>query len=89
MVLLLYMPKYSKRPVPAFLGLNFYGNYTIYQDLDINITDLWVRKDGKENKAQGRGVDQEAWPIEVILDRGYVIAAAYYYGDLMHERKEH
>jgi hypothetical protein len=87
MDLLIYTPNDRSGPVPAFLGLNFYGNHTIYPDSGITITDQWVRNNESfgiaENRATtaSRGVRANRWPVERILGRGYALVTAYY-GDL-------
>ena len=87
MDVLLYLPKRAQKPVPAFIGLNFYGNQTINADTGIRLTTRWVMNDEKlglvNNKATeaSRGKDTSKWPAEEIIDRGYGLATAYY-GDL-------
>lgn len=85
--LLLYLPKDAPHPVPAFLGLNFFGNHTIHPDTAISLPTSWVRKrngygvvDNRANEI-GRGVRAKRWPVERILSRGYALVTAYY-GDL-------
>jgi hypothetical protein len=85
MDLLIYIPNDVPKPVPAFFGLNFDGNQSIYPDHGIRITDQWVSYNdnhkadkfsyGTEDKPEG------VWSIEALLDRGYAVATAYY-GDL-------
>ena len=41
--LLIYLPKNTAGPVPAFLTINFVGNHTIHPDPGISITRSWVR----------------------------------------------
>lgn len=87
MDLLIYTPNDRSGPVPAFLGLNFYGNHTVYPDPGITITDQWVGNNEEfgitEHRATetSRGVREHRWPVERILDRGYALVTAYY-GDL-------
>jgi hypothetical protein len=87
MDLLIYLPNGTPGPVPAFVGLNFYGNHTIHPDPGITITDGWVQNNEdfgiKEHRATeaSRGVRASRWPVERILERGYALATAYY-GDL-------
>lgn len=84
MDILMYIPNKQASPVPAFFGLNFYGNQAVYPDPGIKLTDQWVSdRFGVNNKAveESRGVDRGAWPVEAILDRGYALITAYY-GDL-------
>ncbi|NQX02722.1 acetylxylan esterase, partial [bacterium] len=42
MDLLVYVPNHAKGPVPAILGLNFWGNHTLHADPGIRITESWV-----------------------------------------------
>lgn len=85
--LLLYLP--SRRPIsaPCFLGLNFFGNHTIYPDPAIRLNDRWVRERDEfgiiDNRATdySRGILSGRWPVEAILRRGYALATLYY-GDL-------
>jgi hypothetical protein len=87
MDLLIYLPRSATKPVPVFLGLNFYGNHTVHPDPGITISQSWMR----DNPAQGvvknqateksRGTAKSRWAIEKILARGYGLATAYY-GDI-------
>jgi len=87
MNMLIYLPKITNKPVPMFLGLNFYGNHTIHSDSDITITSNYVKNKSEyfitNNKATAlsRGVRASRWPIEEILKRGYGLATIYY-GDI-------
>lgn len=85
--LLVFTPAGAKEPVPAFLGLSFYGNHTVADDEEIVVTKAWSR-DSKEkgvvdNKATeaGRGSSKKRWPVEMIVDAGFGVATAYY-GDI-------
>ena len=87
MNLLIYLPNAAKKPVPAFLGLNFDGNQSIADDPGITMSTAWMR----DNKEYGildhrateatRGVQSSQWQVETILKRGYALVTAYY-GDL-------
>ena len=87
--LLLYLPKLSGalRRVPAFLGLNFHGNYTITNDPGIALAHGWVPNDPEHGVADhrtadtARGTSSSRWPIEGILAHGYALVTAYY-GDI-------
>ena len=85
MDLLLYLPKDAEGPVPAFLGLNFQGNYTVEPDPAIRITESWIRpREGiVDNKANPelRGAADARWPAKEIVSRGYALATIYY-GDI-------
>ncbi len=85
MDLLIYVPNAAKKPVPTFLGLNFYGNQTIHKDPAILICDAWMKDSdlkGIENHRateRSRGVRVNRWPVEMILKRGYALATACYH----------
>lgn len=93
MDLLVYIPNESPKPVPAFLGMNFYGNQTISNDPGITISKRWVRASkemGIENDRateSSRGKHASRWPVEMILKRGYAVATVYY-GDLEPDHNE-
>lgn len=87
MNLLIYIPKAAKKPVPAFLGLNSFGNPSVDSDPGITMSTAWMR-DNKEDGIVGhrateatRGVRSSQWQLEMILKRGYALVTAYY-GDL-------
>lgn len=83
MHLLLYIPNTARKPVPAFLGLNFEGNHTIARDPGISIMKEWrwdmaIRMAGRpdtliEAADSTRGTDAEAWQVDRILARGYAL----------------
>jgi len=87
MDILLYLPNAAEKPVPTFLGLNFYGNHSIHTDPDITLSTAWMRPNPtygiEDNRAteKSRGVSSSRWPVELILSRGYGLATAYC-GDL-------
>lgn len=81
MTVLMYLPNQNEKPVPLFVGLNFYGNYTINADPGIAITPKWVSNESgtTDNRAEEslRGSDASAWPVELILQNGYGLATVY------------
>jgi hypothetical protein len=85
--LLLYLPNAADKPVPAFLGLNFYGNQTVYADPGIAISDRWMRPTRSmgivDNRAteSSRGRAAGRWQVEKVVSRGYGLATVYY-GDI-------
>lgn len=87
MNMLIFLPKKDKKPVPVFLGMNFYGNQTIHPDPNITLTPSYVKNNDDffitDNKATelSRGVRSHRWPIEKILERGYGVVSIYY-GDI-------
>ena len=87
MDILIYLPNAVPRPVPLFVGLNFFGNHTIIDDPAVTITKSWVRNNKEfgitDNRAteETRGVRSHRWPVRRILERGYGLATMYY-GDI-------
>ncbi|AEI49697.1 glucuronyl esterase domain-containing protein [Runella slithyformis] len=88
--LLLYVPKFAKKPVPVFISLNYVGNHGITFENDIPLSERWmlgwVDKTNTlivNNRAteKARGMQARRWPLEEILLRGYAVATAYY-GDI-------
>ncbi|NQT16000.1 MAG: acetylxylan esterase, partial [Planctomycetes bacterium] len=83
MDVLLYLPNAARKPVPTFLGLNFYGNHSIVDDPAVTLSTNWMRSNAKygiqDNRAteKSRGVAASRWPVETILDRGYGLATIY------------
>lgn len=93
--LLIYIPNTSNnKSVPCFLGLNFYGNQTVHPDPAIRINPRWMRgnteigiRNGRATEAT-RGVYQERWSVEKLIDRGYAVATAYC-GDIDPDNYQH
>jgi hypothetical protein len=87
MDILIYLPSQAKKPVPLFVGLNFYGNHTVSKDPGIFLAKSWVRNNEElhitEHKATeaSRGGRNYRWPAEKILKRGYGLATIFY-GDI-------
>ncbi len=79
--LLIYYPNSGVEKKPAFLGLNFSGNYTTTSDLDIPLTSLWVpgeeEVDGNHASEKLRGIYASRWPAEMIVDSGYALITLY------------
>ena len=85
--LLIYLPKDHSGQVPAFMGLNFFGNQTIHTDPGITISRQWMRDreefgivDHRATEAS-RGARASRWPVERIIERGYALVTLYC-GDL-------
>ena len=89
MDLLMYVPNHRKRPAPAILGLNFWGNHAVHPDPAIRITTSWMES-GKGNPyvklscvtdhratEACRGVNAAQWPLDTIIARGYALITAY------------
>ena len=84
--LLIYVPTSVDGPAPGFIGLNFQGNHSITPETDVILSDEWMRPKGEgvvDNRATdaARGTSGSRWPIERIIDRGYMVSTAYC-GDL-------
>jgi hypothetical protein len=86
MDILIYLPNASKKPVPAFVLLNFGGNHTIHSDPAIRLSERWMRSKSAgvvKNRADenSRGRSSSRFHVEEILKRGYGLATIYY-GDI-------
>ena len=81
--LLIYTPESAKRPVPAFLGLNFFGNHTVASNENIAISSSWSRNSNDKGvvnnqpTAKGRGTSKSRWPVEMIIEQGFGVATVY------------
>jgi hypothetical protein len=81
--LLLYLPRAARKPVPAFLGLNFTGNHAIHPDPGSALARSWLSSgpgvvDHRATEA-GRGSAASRWPLEAIVERGYALVTACYH----------
>ncbi|MEX1113991.1 MAG: acetylxylan esterase [Akkermansiaceae bacterium] len=80
--MLLYLPKNTTGPVPAFLGLNFQGNQRVEADPWITMeTGYVIGNDDPEVKGNrpteaSRGTSAGRWPAKLIIGRGYALATA-------------
>ncbi|MDO4584200.1 MAG: acetylxylan esterase [Planctomycetia bacterium] len=84
-LVLIYLPKKAERPVPCFLGMNFRGNQTIWNDPGIFPSEIFP--DGKFPPEKERGVAASRWNVEKILDAGYGLVTLYYQ-DIVPDRKD-
>lgn len=82
--LMLYLPNGMARPVPVFLGMNFYGNASLEKDSLIPLPRGWLRPHNSnaviDNHATDalHGLSESRWPLELVLQRGYGVATFYY-----------
>lgn len=87
MDLLLYVPNAARKPMPAFLGLNYYGNQCVNADPGIKLSTRWMRPTkelgivGNRATEASRGCHASRWQVEKVIERGYALATVYY-GDL-------
>ena len=96
--LLVYIPKAAKGPVPAILGINFWGNHAVTPDPGVRLTlhhvestknayaDLSCADNGQATEAC-RGVNSPQWPVETFMERGYALAT-FYRGDIDPDTKD-
>jgi len=81
--ILMYLPKGVEK-APVFLGYNFYGNHTVVNDVNVIISEAWVRDNPSfgivhsQLTEQSRGVRTNRWAVEKILDAGFGFATIYY-----------
>ncbi|MCA9665608.1 MAG: hypothetical protein KC503_08465 [Myxococcales bacterium] len=78
----LFLPPAATRAPPVFLALDPCGNHTLIADPEVALSSAWV--DGLcpgavDNKATeaGRGGRAERWPIALIVERGFALAAVH------------
>lgn len=80
---LLYLPKNVEK-APVFIAYNFYGNHSITKEVDVEISEAWVRDNPSfgivhnQLTEQSRGVRTNRWPVEKILEAGYGLATVFY-----------
>jgi dienelactone hydrolase len=80
--LLLIRPNAAQGKSPVFVGLNFNGNHTVLRDPAIQLSAGWQRGTNDHVAHAGdRGKDVGVWCAELLVDRGYTLATAYY-GDV-------
>lgn len=81
--ILIYLPNHVQKPVPAVMGLNFYGNHTIHSDEGIMLSEKWILGNEslgiRNNRAteETRGITSEWWQLERIIQRGYALVTVY------------
>jgi hypothetical protein len=84
--LLLITPAQAKGKIPVFTGLNFNGNHAVLPDPLITLPTAWMRNEKaavQNNRATdaGRGTEVDGWSAQLLVERGYGLATAYY-GDI-------
>ena len=76
-LLLMYLPREAKGPVPLFLGMNFQGNHQIHADKRILISKNPPMGASLKKDEPARGSAAARWPLELILERGYGVATLW------------
>lgn len=84
--LLLYFPRDAKKPVPAFLGLNFKGNHVASPEPDVRITGL-NGIDKNSPQSEPRGNQTERWHFAELIRKGYAAATVCYH-DIFPDRAD-
>ena len=83
---LVFRPRHE-RPVPVFIGLNYFGNHAVHADPAIRLSERWMRSSADNfivnHRAteRTRGTMARRWPLELIIEQGCAVMTAYY-GDL-------
>ena len=86
---LLVCPRRAVGPVPAVMLLNYYGNHTLVPDPEVILTESFIRGNasigglsdyaGEETRGYfADGHDRYAYPIGMLLARGYALVTACY-----------
>ncbi len=78
MTLLIYVPNDVEGPVPAFLGINFRGNYSTTADPEVLMPSKeQIANYGAWYQEVGRGDWSRRWPYEYVLSRGYAVVTMF------------
>lgn len=78
-LLLVYTPAGVKGKVPFFIGYNFKGNHSTGTDLQIGYSDGFKLVKEPGHPDWERGNQQNRWPIEEIISKGYGLATMNYH----------
>lgn len=86
------LPRIREGKVPAFLGINFSGNYALVDDPKVALPEGWVydryTKGGSGRAAEeARGTQRDAWAIQRTVERGYGVVT-FYNGDVVSDRAD-
>jgi hypothetical protein len=83
MRVLIFEPSQRRTPVPAFLGLNLFGNQTVHPDPALRLSQGWapVNEDlgltGNVHTEASRGLHAGRFAVEMLVSRGYALVTAY------------
>ena len=84
--LLVYRPRHE-RPVPVFIGLNYFGNQAVDPDPAIALSTRWMRPSDANGIVDHRATERtrgkmaSRWPLDLIISQDCALMTAYY-GDL-------
>ena len=71
----IYLPLLAKeKSVPLFLAIALLPNYTVYNDLDVEIPESILIENGIKVTALKRGEKSDFWQLDKVLSRGYGLA---------------
>jgi hypothetical protein len=79
---LVFMPRNQEKPVPVFIGLNFWGNHTINANPAISRS-----PEIPSMRVEERGSRADRWNVERLIDAGYAVATAFR-GEIAPENRE-
>jgi hypothetical protein len=83
---LVYRPRHE-RPVPVFIGLNYFGNQAVDPDPAITLSTRWMRTSEANGIVDHRATERtrgrmaSRWPLDLIIAQDCAVMTAYY-GDL-------
>ena len=81
--MLVHRPR-GERPVPYFVGLNYFGNHAVVADPRIPLSTRWMRASDAAGivnhraTERSRGVMARRWPLDLIIGAGCGVVTAYY-----------
>lgn len=86
MDVMVYRPRHG-RPVPVFIGLNYFGNHAVDPDPAVRLSPRWMRSSqasaivGHRATELSRGTMARRWPLDLIIEHDCAVMTAYC-GDL-------
>ena len=78
-ILLMYIPNNRKGKLPVFVGYNFKGNTSTTMDSTIFYSPSFYFFKSPDPLIWKRGNQNNRWPFEKIIDRGYAIVTMCYH----------
>lgn len=78
---LFYIPQSKASSFPLAMGLNFMGNHSTSDEIDIPISKAWARTENHVFDESSRALQKDRWNIKTCLEQGIALATCYY-GDI-------
>ena len=80
---LVVTPAKVKGPFPTVILLNYEGNHTVLPDLEIPVTEAWIRGTDHKSSEAKRGIlaspaSITRIPVDLLVARGYAVVTACY-----------